>query len=269
MRAPSPHHEPFNERAAPGARLARALEDVEREGPRGCAAPASDAALSRHVHVRALGDGLREDGDDRPVEEAEPAAVEGLDRLERVDPRAVEDLVRVDVAYARNEGLVEEDRLHRSAAAARALLEHGGRELLLEGLGADRALELVARRVVHDIEPAEAARVLEVEVERAEVEREPRPPRAGLARRLDPELPGELQVEDERAPAAQVDEDELAAPADRADGPLEGPGRRAPARAPVVNRRAPDLRAEDATREVADDVVDFGELGHGVVGPVC
>lgn len=262
MRAAPADDEALDRGLAARTRLARALEDREREPLRRRAAASPDAPLAGDALSRP--DGLLEDGDDRPVEASEALSVERLDPLERMDLRLVEDLVRVDVADPGHERGVEEDRLHGPAPLPAPLVEHRERELRLERLGADRRLEVAAHLVVDHVEPAEPARVLEVEALRAQVEREARPPARFLRAREDPELPRELQVEDERAPLAEVYEDELPAPRDVADRALERSRDGPAASARVPDGDAQDPRSEDALAEVADYVLDFGELGHGL-----
>ncbi len=262
VRPATPDDEPLDRRPASRARLARALEDLERERARCRLAAAPDAPLAGDRASLALADGLREDGHDRLVEAPDRRRRERLHGLERMDLRPVEDLIRVDVADARDELGVEEHGFDRPAPAAEPLREDLGREAGLERLGADRGLERRAHLIVHDVEPAETARVLEVEVERAEMDGEARPLRRRLRGGLDPELPRELQVEDERAPAAEVDEHELPAPSQPADRAVERPDRRPPLGGRVVERDAPDAGAADSLREVTNDVLDLGQLGH-------
>ncbi len=264
----SPHDEPLDDRGAARARLAGPLEDGQDELARRRLAPASDAVLAGDAAP--FGDGAREHGDDRAVEASEARLVERLDPLEGMDPRVVEDLVGVDVADPGDEGGVEEHGLHGTAPSRTALLEDREREAWFERLRTDRVLEGATGLRVDHVEPAEAARILEVEANGPEVDREPRPSARLVAFREDQESPGELEVEDERRPLrVEVDEDELPAPRDRAHRSTQGERRRPAAGARVADDDAPDLLSRDPASEVADDVLDFGELGHGSVGLSC
>ena len=87
---------------------------------------------------------------DPALERLHDARVQALDlgaaqparRPQRMDARAEQRLVGVDVPDAGHAALVEQERLHRSAAAARRAREDVGRELRVERLRADPLVEV-------------------------------------------------------------------------------------------------------------------------------
>ena len=137
---------------------------------------------------------------------------------QRVELRAPQRLVGVDVADARDEPLVDEQRLEPRPAAADPRPERLEREPVVERLRADPVERVVVRDVQPD--PPELAHVAEPQLG-AVVERE-RQPLVGVdrqRRRDDEQLPGHLEVDGEERAAREVDDDLLAAPADGLDPP--------------------------------------------------
>jgi hypothetical protein len=74
-------------------------------------------------------DGCAADALDGGVQAAGLGVAEAARRAGRVDAGAVQDLVGVDVADARDGGLVERDRLDRAGMPGERLLQRGGREI--------------------------------------------------------------------------------------------------------------------------------------------
>ena len=191
---------------------------------------------------------------------------------ERMELRAPQRLVGVDVADARDEALVDEERLEPRPAAADPGPERLEREAVVERLRADPVERVVVREVEPD--PPELAHVAEPQLG-AVVQRE-RQPLVGVdrqRRRHDEQLPGHLEVDGEERAAGEVDDDLLAAPADGLDPPA---GHAADERLRVLvaqrpgprDARAGDLRAGPAALgqqpapEVARDGLDLGQLRH-------
>jgi hypothetical protein len=82
---------------------------------------------------------------DAAMEASQLGAVEARRRAKRVQPRAPERLVDVDVPHPGKRPLVEERSLERGAAARQALPELGGREERVERLVADPGVEIGLR----------------------------------------------------------------------------------------------------------------------------
>ena len=197
---------------------------------------------------------------------------------ERRDPGPPQGLADVDVAEARDDALVEEDRLHRREAAGHAGGEGGGGEGVAEGLGAEAGEQRVGvehgRR--HEVDQAEAAGVVEgeagavVEVEDDVV--------VLFGRRVrvvedadrgagDEDAAGHAEVDDQRLAAVEVGEEILGAAAQRGD-PGAGEAGGEPRRERAAEVGAADVGVDDDAAgqdglEAAADGLDLGKLGHG------
>src|SRR5439155_17989123 len=145
--------------AAPFARLASASVDLElvlhrarapvgeRVVPEG-GSLACDARLERGAH------GL--------VQPPELPGLEALGSAERMDPRAPERLVHVDISQARERALVEEHRLDRRAPPCKALSEPRRGEERVERLLADAGVVVRLELARLDHEPVAYAPLVAV-----------------------------------------------------------------------------------------------------------
>ncbi len=229
--------------------------------------------MAEVVDRRALGGHARLERRDHGV--AQPgdlAALEPVGRAQRVDPRAVERLVGVDVPHAGDLALVEQERLHRRAARARERVQVRAREVGRERLHAEppREERLPRRRAERELAGAEAARVVEHQPAAAgEAEGH-----AAVARRL-----GRVEQQRARHPQVheQVDvvlqrEDQVLAaavellhrPALHGGGELLAGERARPAL--VVHVERLQHPALEVRREMAADRLDLGHLRHALEG---
>jgi len=132
-----------------------------------------------------------------------------------VDAGAIQDLVGVDVADARDGGLVEQDRLDGGAGMpGERLPQRGGREVIVERVRAEPGQERVgpARVRAGRADPAEPPRVVVIQAERrlepedgpgGRVRHRPQHARGGMAAR---ERGGAIGGQDELAGHFRVDE---------------------------------------------------------------
>jgi hypothetical protein len=118
----------------------------------------------------------------------------------------VQRLADIDVAEARDDPLVEQQRLDRRARPASARRSAGAVEVVAERLRPHARKRLVApARGRHQVDRAEAARI---------VQRQPPPSSVSISRwscgadlvRIDPPAAGHAEVEDQRVAAVGVDQ---------------------------------------------------------------
>ena len=148
VRAALPEHEPPDRSPAAPARQPGALVDVE-------VLLHLAVALGRGVVVDrgpATLHGLPQHGPDGLVEVALVGRSQRRDRTQRMQLRAPQGLVGVDVADPRDEALVGDRRLEPAAALAQSLTERAQREGLVERLGPE-VLEQLADVVRTDDRP--------------------------------------------------------------------------------------------------------------------
>ena len=146
--------------AADEARLAVAAVDEELVLKRaldavGVAEVVDRGAAGVEARLQRRDDGVAQRRDLRALEPARLA--------QRVDARAKQRLVGVDVADARDPALVEQDGLDRRAPVARLQVELLGREVRAERLDAEARVEERVERgpAERELAGAEAARVAE------------------------------------------------------------------------------------------------------------
>ena len=207
MRRPDADHDPPDGPAAAAARLAGPLVHVE---------PLLHLAVAvgRRVVVdrgAAAFDGLGEDRERSRYSAPLVGRSKGPGRAERVEPGPPQRLVRVDVADARDERLVDEQRLQPRPPPADPMAELPQREPRIERLRADVVERVVVGAVQAD--PAELADVAEPEL--AAVVEPEREPLVRVARQRgghDEQLARHLEVDREEGATREV-EDELLAPA--------------------------------------------------------
>jgi hypothetical protein len=211
---------------------------------------------------------------------------------QRVNPRAVQGLVGVDVADPRDAPLVEQEGLDRGAAPPRERVQVRGGETRVERLDAEASREELVERggPEHELAGPEAPRVDDHEALAARPwrVRDPGPvcrggSRArggarpqldshahmrGLGPRLAEHGPGHAQVLDEMDLVVEMPHEVLAAPRKALDPP---PAQRVgqfmrlqrPRPARVQDLDGPQAPALHERRELASDRLDLGQLGHG------
>ena len=211
--------------------------------------------------------------DDVPVQRSLVRRPQGPRGAQRVQPRAPQGLVGVDVADAGDERLVDEQRLEPRPAAADAGPELAQREPRVQRLRPDAVERVVVRAVQPD--PPELADVAEPELA-AVVERQREPlVRVGRQRRGHHEqLAGHLEVDGQEGAAGEVEDQLLAAPPDLLDPPARDPAanragsssrrvRVHPTRAPVIIGPGPPSAASRWRRRSRATVSTSGSSGTG------
>ena len=257
-------HDPPDRPAAAGARLPGALVDVE-------ALLHLAVAVGRGVVVdRAAAplDRLAQDLEHVAVERALVPRAQRGGGPERVQPRAPQRLVGVDVPDAHDERLVHEQRLEAGPPPAQPCPPCPQREPRVERLGAEVVEGVVVRRVQPD--PPELAHVPEADLAAVVEHQGGALVRIhGDAGRHHEQLPGHLEVDRQEGAAVEVDQHVLAAPADALDAPAGHPGDER-GRVLVTQRPGPrDARAGDpragsraigqqVAPEVTGDGLDLG-----------
>jgi hypothetical protein len=241
------------------------------------ASPLVDLEMLLHVTI-AVGRGVVVDRgatpDDRLGQDAaklhpQPALVGGPERRgrpQRVQPRCPQRFVGVDVADARDERLVEEERLQSPLPRPKAAAERADRQLVRQRLWPYRGERVVGRDVEPD--PAELANVPKADLA-AILEREDKADVRVVWPSLwhDEELTGHLQVDRQERSAGKVDHELLAAPADGLD-PAAGHTVGERLQTEVAERPSParlgidDRRANDEPAQVAGNGFDLGQLRH-------
>ncbi len=188
---------------------------------------------------------------------------------ERVQPRAEERLVDVDVAEAGEERLVEQQRLQAHPPPRQGRGERLGRPVVAERLRPERAQAVGQLGIVQQRDPPEAADVAEAQlVAVREGERRALEAVARRGVRQDAQLPGHPQVDHQVLAAVQIDDQELGAAADPAHPPPGQPlrqclrRRRGDRARPFEEAQASEGAADDLPLQAAADRFDFGEFGH-------
>src|SRR3954452_14999571 len=185
-----------------------------------------------------------------------------------MDLRCEQRLVRVDVADACNDALIEDRGLHGRLPAPEGACQVGGHPPV-ERLGPELAGEPGLRTVLCDAPGAEAARVGVGQIG-AVVEQRPRAQEARviLGRRREPQqVPGHAQVHEQRGAVVELGDEVLAAAAERLDADAlqaggDGLGRLGIGQ-PVVEYLYLGERSPAEVREQpAPDRLDLGQLGH-------
>ena len=189
-------------------------------------------------------------------------------RRQRVDLRAEQRLVGVDVADAGDPLLVEQHRLDRGAGLRRKRVQVLAGELGLERLDAEPLAEEVVERLAaeRELAGAEPPRVDELQLVGAEVERDARVRGAALGR-VEQQRAGHPQVQHQVRLVLELPHEVLAAAAEPLDAAaverrrelLRGERERA---AGVVDLELAQRAAVDVRRQVAADGLDLGQLGH-------
>src|SRR3954447_4565901 len=250
--------------AAAHARLALAQVDQEAvleraADPFGVAEVVDGGALRLDAELERL--------HHRVAQRARLLAVDAVGAPERVDARAEERLVGVDVADARDPLLVEQHRLDRGAAVAGQLVQALAGELGLERLDAEALGEEVVERLraERELAGAEPARVDELQLRPLEGERHACVGRALV--RVEQQRAGHPQVQQQVRLVLELPPQVLAAAAEPLDaaaldrgGELLRGGRERPSG--VVDLEPLERAAVDVRREVAADGLDLGQLGH-------
>jgi hypothetical protein len=149
-------------------------------------------------------------------------------RPRRMKTRLKENLVRVDVAYPRDQILAQQEPLQRAAPVIdqRAQTVEGkrrGQRFHSERAQARKRLERPRGDQVHVAEPA---LIDKAQVAGAEPKDESRVRAEPFASRHYDEIPGHSQMAHDDEASAEVDEEILAAPADRPDPPAAQPPRK-------------------------------------------
>jgi hypothetical protein len=188
-----------------------------------------------------------------------------------MDPCPEKDLVSIDVSYTGEDPLVKEEALD----AASAPLEKPGKtpEIDLERLRS-QGIELRDGRQAGRLKTAEEAElpdIAEAELPVPTHERydEPDVLVHGNIGPLEQHLARHLQVKDERPAAFTLHEDHLSPPLHGRDLFAFKSGQRNSGRSPQERREkkseCPHLGPLKIRFETADDGLDLGELGHGVI----
>src|SRR5437899_5979629 len=215
----------------------------------------------------AAADGLHEDraacGHDPPA----VVAREARRAAAGADAGPEEDLVRVDVAEARNPALVHDQGLDRGATRPGQREERIGRERVAERIDAFAGLGHQSRRLDHG-HPAEAAGIVVGEdTAIVELDYDMIVAAVGPVARGEGQLTGHAEVHEPEAPVVEGCEQVLAPAHHLRDATAREPrrkGRRhAPAEASLPHAHGDDTTADDGGREGPEHRLDLGQLGHG------
>lgn len=98
-----------------------------------------------------------QDGADRLVQPADLGFVQSVGDRQRMQPRPVQRLIRVDIAQPGNQGLIEQKRLETPPPSSEDARERPNRECVVQRLGPQAGLH--PRRVARVNDPPELARV--------------------------------------------------------------------------------------------------------------
>ena len=262
--------DPLDRTPAAVARLSETAVDVELVLHRAPVPVRRDVVAKRRPLPF---DPLPQHGPQRAVETRQLGPVELARGAKRMNLRAPERLVRVDVPDTRQAPLVEEEGLDGCRATCRERGEAGGGEGWCERLGAEASVEVHLQVLLVEELPRPEPPDVPVTDRPAAVERERRPTVRVLRKVAPgcvPERPGHAQVDDERPPAGEPPEQVLAPAVERHDPfpdesvrdehRVDGPGE-----AGVDDLGGRDRRPLEHGREAAPDRLDLGQLGHPAI----
>lgn len=231
---------------------------------------AGDDGAGHGVFGVGAGGGLGKDFLDGGVERCDFFSRDYVGGRGGVDAGVPERFAGVDVADAGDAGLVEEGGLDGGSGLGEDLLEDLLGEGGFEGLGAEGVFEGFDFLVVDEDDFAEGAGVVEDD---DAVVGEAEPDAGGVGAEAvigqDVEVAGHAEVDVEVEGFVEEDEDVFGAAADGGDGGtvdgFEIGGEVGSDDAGAFDFDGVDGGVKDGVAEAADDGLDFGEFGHGLI----
>src|SRR5215207_454468 len=234
--------------------------------------PAQHVEVEPHRRPPVL-DARREVLLDRLVERPPLLVRERVRLAAGMQPRVVEDLVRVDVAHPGDHLLIQQQGLYLGSARTEPVAQVRRRKVLPERLRTQRREPLLELLLPQQTRPGEPGLVPQEQPSisvQMEDEQQRRP--WLLHRRHEEELPTYLELEDERVSGVQLHDEVLCPPPRPRDPAAPEPagellGRRLLDERGIEHLGALDRRAHDELAQVLFYGLYLGELRHGVVIP--